>query len=194
MVKDSETPAKSGFISVALGLAIVAAIGFGSGVGSRVMFDEPISATAEPTKNRAQTEKKVDTSKSANAGAAVGEHNSDGVKHELETSDAFEPAEGVLSELTVTPIEPVLTNLSEPKNVWIRLEGSILSKKDSIVPSKVLAAQAGQQVMAYLRTIKLPQIEGSSGLQHINEDLNEVMRTFSKGEVRQFLISGFIVE
>jgi flagellar FliL protein len=88
----------------------------------------------------------------------------------------------------------VVTNLGNPKNVWVRLEGFILSRADSDVAAKVLAAQAGHQILSYLRTIDVRQIEGASGLLHISEDLNEVMRTFSGGDVRQVLISGLVVE
>lgn len=194
MTEDSDKPAKSGIVSLIVGLLLVGAIGFGSGIGAQMMFDEPAS-TIEAAKKRETdpaTEPDAHTSKDKQHTAETGDKSNGETEHEL--LPEFEPADDVLTELAVTPIVPVLTNLSEPKNVWIRIEGSILSRKESEVPSGVLAAQAGQQVLAYLRTIKLSEIEGASGLQHVNEDLNEVMRTFSRGEVRQFLISGFIVE
>jgi flagellar protein FliL len=96
--------------------------------------------------------------------------------------------------MVVAPFAPIVTNIANPNSVWVRLEGSVVIKAQTEVKPDVLAAQSAHQIMAYLRTLDLPQVQGASGLMHVTEDLNEIMKTFSDGAVRQVLISGFIVE
>ncbi|NJM28832.1 MAG: flagellar basal body-associated FliL family protein [Rhizobiales bacterium] len=187
---------KAGMMPALLALVIVGAMGFGLGIGMRMAFDDPeamakAEAKASPSKE-AKAEPHESKPKESKPGAeGEGGHPAEEAadEHKIE-----EPEADNLAELVATPIEPVITNLGNPKEVWIRLEGSILSRSDAEVAPKTLAAQAQQQILSYLRTIDSRQIEGASGLLHLNEDLNEVMKTFSGGQVRQLLISGLILE
>jgi hypothetical protein len=189
---------QSGVIALVMAFAMIGAVGFGMGIGARMTLQIP-QGQVEPAPDVAAGSAYrgvAETMKAAHS--AAGDSNDgegkSGDAVPVETIAFEEPQREDLKNLVVTPIEPVLTNLGNPKSVWVRLEGSILSRNGSEVPSKVLAAQAGQQIMAYLRTVDLKQIEGASGLLHLNEDLNEVMQSFSEGQVRQVLISGLIVE
>ena len=92
------------------------------------------------------------------------------------------------------PFPPVLTSLAEPKGVWIRIEGSMLILAETEDKPEVLVEQAGAQLLAYLRTVKLAQIEGPSGLLHMREDMNDVVSTLSRGQVREVLIHAMVVE
>lgn len=110
-------------------------------------------------------------------------------------------AENTSAEEAIDPLKlkavafpPVLTTLAEPKGKWIRLEGSILCLGNSDTPLEILAEKAGEQILAYLRTVRLDQLEGPSGLFALKEDIDETVRTLSNGEVREVLIHGLIVE
>jgi len=115
-----------------------------------------------------------------------------------ETDNAEEdaPADGEPTDLhlNVVPIPPVLTTLAAPQGKWIRLEGSILARPDAGGPPDVLAEQAGEQILAYLRTVRLEQLQGPSGFLALRDDLNETVRSMSKGEVQAVLIHGLLVE
>jgi flagellar FliL protein len=97
-------------------------------------------------------------------------------------------------DLTVVAFSPVLTTLGSPKDKWIRLEGSILVKTSTEIPHEQLSEQAGEQILSYLRTADLAQIEGPSGFLALRYDLNETLRTLSKGDINGILIHGLVVE
>ena len=110
------------------------------------------------------------------------------------------PDEGVAEDdtadpnLKIIPIPPVVTTLAAPKGKWIRLEGSILAQPDSSKAPDLLAEQAGEQILAYLRTVRLEQLQGPSGFLAVRDDLNDTVRSLSKGQVHAVLIHGLLVE
>jgi flagellar FliL protein len=57
-----------------------------------------------------------------------------------------------------------------------------------------LAGQIGEDILAFLRTLSLAQIQGASGFQHLREDLGDRVRTRSRGKVRDLIIQALIVE
>jgi flagellar FliL protein len=90
-------------------------------------------------------------------------------------------------------LAPIVTNLASPANTWIRLEASIVIDGEG-GDAKALAATITEDTVAYLRTLSLPLIEGSSGLLHLREDLNDRARIRSSGKVRDLIIHTLIVE
>ena len=121
---------------------------------------------------------------------------------EAETVNKPEAAEGDGEEtelidphsLRVVPFPPVLTTLAEPKGKWIRLEGSIMITTDAEDPPEVLAERSGEQILTYLRSVRLDQIEGPTNVLGFREDLNEMLHVLSKGQVKGILINGLVVE
>ena len=51
-----------------------------------------------------------------------------------------------------------------------------------------------QDILAYVRTLKLHQIEGSSGLIHLKADLDERAAIRSDGHVKRVLIRTMLFE
>jgi flagellar protein FliL len=102
--------------------------------------------------------------------------------------------EQVSEDLSVIPIPPVLTTLSEPKGKWIRLEGSILLDAKAEKQPELLAEEAGEQILTYLRTVRLGQLDSASGILGLRDDLDETVMTLSGGQVRGVLIHGLVVE
>jgi flagellar FliL protein len=99
-----------------------------------------------------------------------------------------------LEELRVLPFPPVLTTLAEPKGKWIRLEGSLLARSGGENPPERLAEEAGEQILTYLRSVKLSQLESASGILGLRDDLDETLRALSDGDVQGVLIHGLVVE
>jgi flagellar FliL protein len=58
----------------------------------------------------------------------------------------------------------------------------------------MLAAQITEDIVAFLRTVPLTQIQGASGFQHLREDLNDRVRVRSGGKVRDLVIQALIIE
>lgn len=96
--------------------------------------------------------------------------------------------------LRTVPFPPVLTTLAEPKGKWIRLEGSILITTEAEDSPEVLAERSGEQILTYLRSLRLGQLEGPAGVLGLREDLTEMLQVLSKGQVKGILINGLVVE
>lgn len=155
-----------------------AAAGFTAGI-----FLQPGKAGGDKREGSA----KVDVSPTEPAKTTPAEGDSNDT--EMDDSDPSS-----LSEVKVVPIPPVLTTLTEPAGKWIRLEGAILVAPGSDVPPEQLADRAGEQVLVYLRTLRLAQLQGPSGLMAIRDDLNETVQALSGGFVRGILIHGLVIE
>lgn len=111
-----------------------------------------------------------------------------------ETPEAEEDAEVPEQDLKIVPFPAVLTTLAEPRGKWIRVEGSILAVSGGEKTPEMLAEESGERILAYLRTVRLAQLESASGVQGLRDDLNETVRTLSGGQVRGVLIHGLVVE
>jgi flagellar FliL protein len=100
---------------------------------------------------------------------------------------AAEPAESRV----VIPLASITTNLAAPESVWVRLEASVVLEEPQ--PPELIET-IHQDLLAYLRTVKLHQVEGASGFQHLKADLEERAKIRSGGHVRQFLIRTLLFE
>jgi flagellar FliL protein len=97
-------------------------------------------------------------------------------------------------DLVVKPLEPVITNLASPADTWIRLETAMVFNSKEIENPDVAAAELRQDMLAYLRTISMGQLEGPSALQHLREDLNERAQLRTKGQVSELVIETLIIQ
>jgi flagellar FliL protein len=95
---------------------------------------------------------------------------------------------------TVRRLDPIITNLAAPSGAWIRLEASIVFEGEPPSEQDALAARISEDILAFLRTVRLDQIEGPSGFLHLREDLSERAVIRSDGLVREVVIGGLVVE
>ena len=112
---------------------------------------------------------------------------------------ADKPAQSAASEppaqpSTIVDLPPIVTNLGAPQDTWVRLEGSIIFDPKTLPHPEAVAGQIGDDVLAYLRTVSLHQLEGPIGLENIRQDLNERAATRSGGKVRAFVIRTLVVQ
>lgn len=115
---------------------------------------------------------------------AAGEKSHD--KDEKKDDKAEEkPRENVLA------LEPITTNLSYPSDNWIRVEVSLVFANEA---DDALADQIHQDILAYLRTVSLQQIEGPRGFQYLRDDLRERVKLRSEGRVNDLLMRTFVIE
>lgn len=130
-------------------------------------------------------------------GGSQGENTAAGHANDSQAGDdqvaAGDEAE-IDQNLSVVPFPPVLTTLAAPPGRWIRLEGSALVRMETVETKEVLAEKAAEQILTYLRTVSLDQMEGPSGLLGLREDINEMVRVLSNDQVRGILIHGLVVE
>ena len=95
---------------------------------------------------------------------------------------------------TIVDLPPIVTNLGAPQDTWVRLEGSIIFDPKTLPHPEAMAGQIGDDVLAYLRTVSLHQLEGPVGLENIRQDLNERAAARSGGKVHAFVIRTLVVQ
>jgi flagellar FliL protein len=94
----------------------------------------------------------------------------------------------------VKALAPIVTNLAGVPPAWIRLEASLVFQGDVPKNADALGARIGEDIIAFLRTVSVKQIEGAVGFQHLSEDLNDRVRVRGAGEVQELVIQGLIIE
>jgi flagellar FliL protein len=95
---------------------------------------------------------------------------------------------------TIYDLPPIVTNLGAPPDTWIRLEGSIVFDPKVLPHPEAVAGKIGEDVLAYLRTVTLKELEGPVGLQALREDLSDRAATRSEGKVRELVIRTLVVQ
>ena len=76
-------------------------------------------------------------------------------------------------DIEVRELPPIVTNLVDPPETRVRLQVSILYSKKDIENPTMLVGQLSDDLMAFLKTLSLSNLQGASGLQALREDLNE---------------------
>jgi flagellar FliL protein len=107
---------------------------------------------------------------------------------------AESPASAPAPFSTIVDLPPIVTNLGAPQDTWVRLEGSIIFDPKTLPHPEAVAGQIGDDVLAYLRTLSLHQLEGPIGLENVRQDLNERAAIRSGGKVRAFVIRTLVVQ
>ena len=91
------------------------------------------------------------------------------------------------------PLAPIVTNFGNPPDFSSGCRRrSFLSR---IRPeSAALITKIGDDVVAYLRTVSIAEIQGPTGFQFLREDLKKRAIQLGGGKVRDFLLTNFVVE
>lgn len=88
---------------------------------------------------------------------------------------------------------PIVANLAEPSDVWIRIEASMLI--DGLQEGgDALAAQVAEDFVAYLKTTPLAQFEGASGFQNLREDFLDRATIRDSAHIKDVIIHGVVLE
>ncbi len=88
-------------------------------------------------------------------------------------------------------LDPVTVNLAYPSDNWVRVEVALLFREK---PDPVLAEEIHQDLLAYMRTVSLQQIQGPRGFQFLKDDVQERVDLRSQGRVTKVLFRTFVVE
>jgi flagellar protein FliL len=107
---------------------------------------------------------------------------------------AESPVTAPAQSSTIVDLPPIVTNLGAPQDTWVRLEGSIIFDPKTLPHPEAVAGQIGDDILAYLRTVSLRQLEGPIGLENIRQDLSERAAIRSGGKVSAFVIRTLVVQ
>ncbi|MDO9382599.1 MAG: flagellar basal body-associated FliL family protein [Hyphomicrobiaceae bacterium] len=99
----------------------------------------------------------------------------------------------------VRDLQPITTNLAGTPPAWIRLEASVLlNPENAAEPQSAeeveLLRVVNEDVVAFLRTVTLTQLQGPSGFQSLREDLDERVRIRSEGKIKELIVQSMILE
>lgn len=88
---------------------------------------------------------------------------------------------------------PIVANLAEPRDVWIRIEAAVLV--DGMEQgADALVAEVAEDFAAYLRTATLNQFEGPSGFQNLREDFLDRARIRDPEHIKDVIVHGVVME
>ena len=180
---DTDKSGKRDLMTTAVVVLLLTLVGAGAGfaVGSLLGESKMTAAEEAPPSNAAKAEVPADEASAK---------TKDG--HDIQEDKDLETPHS--DDVTLLPFPPVLTTLLEPKGKWIRLEGSIMIAASGEKPPELLAEEAGEQILTYLRSVRLSQLETASGILALRDDLDETVQVLSGGDVRGVLIHGLVVE
>lgn len=105
--------------------------------------------------------------------------------------DAAKEGDKTAPGATIIPLAAITTNIASPSDVWVRMEVSLVL--DGPQPAE-LPGVIQQDLLAYIRTVKMHEIEGASGFRHLKENIEERARIRSDGHVKQVLIRTLLFE
>jgi flagellar protein FliL len=91
----------------------------------------------------------------------------------------------------VVQLEAITSNLYYPAENLVRLEVALLFKGP---PDVAMAEDIHQDIMAYLRTVSLQEIEGPRGFQYLKDDIQERVDLRSQGRVSKVMFRTFVIE
>lgn len=92
----------------------------------------------------------------------------------------------------IVPLAPITTNIAQPADTWLRMELAVVYDKAPEDPG--LTDTIHQDILAYIRTIKMHQMEGPSGFLHLKADLDERAAIRSDGLAKKVLVRTMILE
>lgn len=129
-----------------------------------------------------------------------GKHDEPAAKHATKDAHGKEKAgEQYTDGSRVRELLPITTNLAGEPSAWIRLEASVVLAEPQPAEQKSdeevqLLRSINEDVVAYLRTVSLTQLQGPSGFQSMREDLDERVRIRSEGKVTELVVQSMILE
>lgn len=119
------------------------------------------------------------------------------LRREAEVEEA-EPAAEVkpafTEPATVRALPAIVTNLASPQGAWVRIEASIVLAGEPAAGDDLLATKIAEDIVAFLRTVPLAEIEGASGFEHLRADLSDRVRVRSDGRARELVVHTLLIE
>ncbi|MBB4064121.1 flagellar basal body-associated FliL family protein [Gellertiella hungarica] len=91
----------------------------------------------------------------------------------------------------IVQLEPITTNLAYPSENWIKLDVALMFNGP---PDPKLAEEIHQDILGYLRTVSLQQIEGPRGFEYLRDDIQERVDLRSEGRVSKVMFRTFVIE
>ncbi len=190
-----ETPAEGGgALPILIAACFTAVLGLGTGVAISAFMmpavehaGKPGIVEKKPPQEPGQHGNDAESAEHGKSETAATEHEEAGSAET--TEEPIDP-----EKLAFIPFPPVIVNLREQSGSWVRVEGGIQYITDGEIPADSIGPLAAEIAMNYFRTLTISDFEGGDGLQLIKMDLREIAESLSKGQIRGFIFTSFIIE
>jgi flagellar FliL protein len=175
---EGPAPKKSSPIPAIGAIAVLCLLGLGGGwfVGKMLFVPAPPAAAAPAHEAPAEVAAAAEHGEAPKA-EAHGEPTKDG--------------HGAPVGPSLVSLDPIITNLGYPAENWVRLELALQFNGPS---DPAVVQELHQELMAYIRTVPLQQIQGPRGFQYLRDDLREIVDLRTKGRVSKVLFKTFVIE
>lgn len=97
-------------------------------------------------------------------------------------------------DMVLTRLDPIIANLAAPSDTWIRVETAIVFENGKLSNPAVTTAEISEDIVAYLRTLTLSQLQGPMAFQHLREDLNERVALRTSGAVEELVVETMVIQ
>lgn len=176
--------------SVLIGLVLSLVIGGGSGFGLGYFIGAPEAVS------------KIEQGENAPKPAAAKEEQQPGEGEPQKVEDgsaSTESTDGKPAEShspsgnhpVITPLDPIVTNLSDPSEIWIRLELSVTS---DLPLEPDLSGLIHQDLFAYVRAMRLGEMAGPSAFIDLKAELLSRARQRSDNRVQNIYVKTLVYE
>ncbi len=98
------------------------------------------------------------------------------------------------ADIEVRELPAIVTNLAVPVGARVRMQVAMVLPKAGVENANLLAAKVNDDIIAFLKTLTVTELQGPSGLQALREDLNERAAVRSDGKVREIIIEALVVQ
>jgi flagellar FliL protein len=187
MNDDASDQPKPGMKSVLIGSLIAVVIGGGSGFGLGYLTGGP---AVTPSDNGQMLPSEAAPAESAGSGKEGAAPDHEGKKTDTTANQSGDPASGEVQGF-VTALDPIVTNLSDPKDMWIRLELVVTS---NTALEGGLVNQIHQDLFAHVRAMRLSEMAGPSAFIDLKAELLARARQRSEGLVQKVYVKTLLYE
>lgn len=94
----------------------------------------------------------------------------------------------------IARLSPIVTNIRDPADAWVRLEASVIVDEIPKAEFEKTRASIERDIIAYLRSVNLPSLQGARGLMHLQQDLDERAAIRTDGRIKHVYINGLVVQ
>ncbi len=98
------------------------------------------------------------------------------------------------SKIVMRPLQPLITNIAMPPEVWVRLEGAIVFDQADVDDPEMMLAEVSGDLMAYLRSLTLREMQGADGLMFVRQDMKERIVLRTQGKARDIIIQTLVMQ
>ncbi len=98
------------------------------------------------------------------------------------------------SKIVIRTLQPLITNIMLPNDLWVRLEAAIVYDQSEVDDPDVRLSEISGDLMAYLRTLTLREMQGADGLMFVRQDMRERIGLRTRGLARDIIIQTLVVQ